>query len=181
MKENILLSKVNVPIRAGRWEKIENGQLRCPWHGWDFCPHGGSSDDFGDGLQTYDLKIEGDEIYIGLEEEPLHETTISDVMVETMINWGVNRVFGMVGHSNLGVADALRRQEEKGNLKYIGIRHEGAAAFAASAYGKLTGKPAACFAIVGPGSTNMYTGLWDAKVDRAPRCVWRSVQNRWYN
>ena len=73
-----------------------------------------------------------------------------------------------VGHSNLGLADALRRQEEKGKLKFIGIRHEGAGAFAASAYGKLTGKPAACFAIAGPGSTNMYTGLWDAKVDRAP-------------
>ena len=53
-------------------------------------------------------------------------------------------------------------------MKFFGIRHEGAAAFAASAYGKLTGKPAACFAIAGPGSTNMYTGLWDAKVDRAP-------------
>ncbi|NQU35437.1 MAG: thiamine pyrophosphate-binding protein, partial [Bacteroidetes bacterium] len=78
------------------------------------------------------------------------------------------RVFGMVGHSNLGFADALRRQEESGNLKFIGIRHEGAASFAASAYGKLTGKPAACFAIAGPGSTNMFTGLWDAKVDRAP-------------
>jgi pyruvate oxidase len=74
----------------------------------------------------------------------------------------------MVGHSNLGLADALRRQEEKGKLKFIGIRHEGAASFAASAYGKLTGKPAACFAIAGPGSTNMFTGLWDAKVDRAP-------------
>ena len=147
---------------------IENGQLRCPWHGWDFCPHGGKSDDFGDGLETYPLKIEGEKVFVGLEPEPPHENTISDVMIETMVNWGVNRVFGMVGHSNLGVADALRRQEEKGNLKFIGIRHEGAAAFAASAYGKLTGKPAACFAIAGPGSTNMYTGLWDAKVDRSP-------------
>jgi thiamine pyrophosphate-dependent acetolactate synthase large subunit-like protein len=85
-----------------------------------------------------------------------------------MVNWGVNRVFGMVGHSNLGLADAFRRLEEQGKLKFIGIRHEGAAAFAASAYGKLTGKPAACFGIAGPGSTNMFTGLWDAKVDRAP-------------
>ena len=147
---------------------IENGQLRCPWHGWDFCPHGGKSGDFGDGLETYALKLEGDKVFVGLEEEPPHETTVSDVMVETMVNWGVNRVFGMVGHSNLGVADAFKRQEEKGNLKFIGIRHEGAAAFAASAYGKLTGKPAACFGIAGPGSTNMFTGLWDAKVDRAP-------------
>ncbi len=147
---------------------IENGQLRCPWHGWDFCPHGGSSGDFDDGLETFELKMENNQVFVGLKEEPPHQETITDVMVETMINWGVNRVFGMVGHSNLGLADALRRQEEKGKLKFIAIRHEGAASFAASAYGKLTGKPAACFAIAGPGSTNMFTGLWDAKVDRAP-------------
>ncbi|MCJ8291666.1 MAG: Rieske 2Fe-2S domain-containing protein [Crocinitomicaceae bacterium] len=147
---------------------IENGMLRCPWHGWDFEPCGGSAEGFDDGLPSFDLKIEGDTIFVGLEEEVPHQTTITDVMAETMVNWGVNRVFGMVGHSNLGMADALRRQEQKGNLKFIGIRHEGAASFAASAYGKLTGKPAACFAIAGPGSTNMYTGLWDAKVDRAP-------------
>ena len=89
-------------------------------------------------------------------------------MAETMVNWGVEHVFGMVGHSNLGLADALRRQEEAGKLTYIGIRHEGAAAFAASAYGKLTGRPAACLTIAGPGATNLLTGLWDAKVDRAP-------------
>ena len=147
---------------------IENGLLRCPWHGWDFCPHGGSSDDFDDGLETYPVKVEDNVVYVGLEAEPPHQETISDLMVETMVNWGVDRVFGMVGHSNLGLADAFRRQEEKGKLKFIGIRHEGAASFAASAYGKLTGKPAACFAIAGPGSTNMFTGLWDAKVDRAP-------------
>ena len=147
---------------------IENGLLRCPWHGWDFCPHGGSSGDFDDGLETFEIKLKDDAIYVGLEEESAHEETITDVMVETMVNWGVNRVFGMVGHSNLGLADALRRQEEKGKIKFVAIRHEGAASFAASAYGKLTGKPAACFAIAGPGSTNMFTGLWDAKVDRAP-------------
>lgn len=147
---------------------IEKDMLRCPWHGWDFYPCGGSAEGFDDGLASFDLKIEGETIYVGLKEELPHETTISDLMAETMVNWGVNRVFGMVGHSNLGFADALRRQEEKGKLKFIGIRHEGAASFAASAYGKLTGKPAACFAIAGPGATNMYTGLWDAKVDRAP-------------
>ncbi len=147
---------------------IENGLLRCPWHGWDFNPCGGDSDGFEDGLKTYDIKIEDDAVFVGVENETPHKTTISDVMAETMVNWGVNRVFGMVGHSNLGLADAFRRLEEKGKMKFIGIRHEGAASFAASAYGKLTGKPAACFAIAGPGSTNMFTGLWDAKVDRAP-------------
>lgn len=147
---------------------IENGLLRCPWHGWDFNPCGGDSDGFEDGLETFPIKFDGDSIYVAIEEEAAHERTISDVMAETMINWGVDRVFGMVGHSNLGFADALRRQEDQGNLKFYGIRHEGAASFAASAYGKLTGKPAGCFAIAGPGSTNMFTGLWDAKVDRAP-------------
>jgi len=58
-----------------------------------------------------------------------------------MVAWGIRHVFGMVGHSNLGLADAIRRQEQAGNLTYIGIRHEGAAAFAASAYAKLTGSP----------------------------------------
>lgn len=147
---------------------IENGLLRCPWHGWDFNPCGGDSDGFDDGLESYALKIEDNAVFVGMEEEPPHEETITDVMAETMVNWGIDSVFGMVGHSNLGLADAFRRQEEKGKLKFIAIRHEGAASFAASAYGKLTGKPAACFAIAGPGSTNMFTGLWDAKVDRAP-------------
>jgi pyruvate oxidase len=102
------------------------------------------------------------------ETEKKQERTISDVMIETMINWGVKYVFGMVGHSNLGLSDAIRKQCEAGNLNFIGIRHEGAAAFAASAYGKLTGKPAACLAIAGPGATNLLTGLWDAKLDRVP-------------
>ena len=147
---------------------IENGLLRCPWHGWDFNPCGGDSDGFEDGLKSYKVKIEDDAVFVGVEEEALHETTVTDIMAETMVNWGVDRVFGIVGHSNLGLADAFRRLENKGKLKFIGVRHEGAASFAASAYGKLTGKPAACFAIAGPGSTNMFTGLWDAKVDRAP-------------
>ena len=148
---------------------IENGLLRCPWHGWDYDPCTGQSPGgFDDGMDTFEVKEEDDAIYVGVPEIPAHKDTISDLMIETMVNWGVDTVFGMVGHSNLAVADAMRRQEKKGKLKYFGIRHEGAAAFAASGYAKLTGKPAACFGIAGPGSTNMYTGMWDAKVDRVP-------------
>ena len=147
---------------------IENGILRCPWHGWDYHPCTGKAPGFDDGVDAYQVKEEDGGIYVGLMDEPPHEATISDVMMETMVNWGVDTVFGMVGHSNLGVADAMRRLEDKGRLQYIGIRHEGAAAFAASAYAKLTGKPAACFGIAGPGATNMFTGMWDAKVDRVP-------------
>jgi thiamine pyrophosphate-dependent acetolactate synthase large subunit-like protein/nitrite reductase/ring-hydroxylating ferredoxin subunit len=146
---------------------IENGMLRCPWHGYDYCPLDGTSPGFEDEATTYPLEIRDGEVYVGVEPEP-HRRTVSDAMAETMVNWGVRHVFGMVGHSNLGLADALRRQEVAGNLEYIGIRHEGAAAFAASAYGKLTGRPAACLSIAGPGATNLLTGLWDAKVDRSP-------------
>ncbi len=148
---------------------IENGLLRCPWHGWDFHPCTGKPPGgYDDGVPTFDVKEENDGIYVGVPEEEEHAATLSDIMVETMIHWGVTKVFGMVGHSNLGFADAMKRQEQKGNLQFFGIRHEGAAAFAVSAYGKLTGKPAACFTIAGPGATNLYTGMWDAKVDRAP-------------
>src|SRR6266498_2730020 len=148
---------------------IEGGLLRCPWHGYDYCPLDGSSPgEFGDTVATYEIDHRDDGIYVGLEPDKPHVRTVTDVMAETMVNWGIKHVFGMVGHSNLGLADAIRVQEEKGNLTYIGIRHEGAAAFAASAYGKLTGKPAACLTIAGPGATNLLTGMWDAKVDRSP-------------
>ncbi len=148
---------------------IEEGWLRCPWHGWDFDPLTGKPPGgFDDGVATYPVEVRGDGIYVGFEEPAAHTQTVADVMVETMINWGVRVVWGMVGHSNLGLSDALRRQEVAGRLRYIGIRHEGAASFAASAYGKLTGRPAACFSIAGPGATNLLTGLWDANVDRSP-------------
>jgi thiamine pyrophosphate-dependent acetolactate synthase large subunit-like protein/nitrite reductase/ring-hydroxylating ferredoxin subunit len=146
---------------------IEKGMLRCPWHGYDYCPLTGESP-FGDSVATFPTEQRVDGIYVGVAPDPPHVTTVSDVIAQTLVNWGVRHVFGMVGHSNLGLADALRRQEAEGNLSYIGIRHEGAAAFAASAYGKLTGKPAACLTIAGPGATNLLTGLWDAKVDRSP-------------
>lgn len=151
---------------------IENGLLRCPWHGWDFDPHTGQSPGgHDDSIVTFPVEERQDGVYVGVEVEDDHKTTISDVMMETMVEAGVDTVFGMVGHSNLGVADAMRRLEEKGKLHFFGIRHEGAAAFAASAYGKLTGRPAACFGIAGPGATNMFTGMWDAKNDRAPMLV----------
>jgi thiamine pyrophosphate-dependent acetolactate synthase large subunit-like protein/nitrite reductase/ring-hydroxylating ferredoxin subunit len=160
------------PLGEGSIETGNDGQcwLRCPWHGWDFDPKtglspGGHEDS---GQQTYPVEVRDDGVYVGLEAEPARATTVTDVMAETMTNWGVTSVFGMVGHSNLGLADALRLQEQDGRLKYYGIRHEGAAAFACSGYAKLTGKPAACLTIAGPGATNLMTGLWDAKVDRAP-------------
>jgi thiamine pyrophosphate-dependent acetolactate synthase large subunit-like protein/nitrite reductase/ring-hydroxylating ferredoxin subunit len=148
---------------------IEKGLLRCPWHGYDYDPITGMPPaGFSDAPAHYDTEVRADGVYVALPPERLRGRTVSDLMVETMCAWGVTHVFGMVGHSNLGFADAMRVAEERGELRFIGIRHEGAAAFAASAYGKLTGRLGACFAIAGPGSTNLLTGLYDAKVDRAP-------------
>ncbi|MBX3286479.1 MAG: thiamine pyrophosphate-binding protein [Actinobacteria bacterium] len=123
---------------------------------------------FTDAPAAYAVDVRDDGVYVALPPESERSRTASDVMVETMVAWGVRAVFGMVGHSNLGFADALRAAEQRGELRFFGIRHEGAAAFAAGAYGKLTGELAACFAIAGPGSTNLLTGLYDATVDRAP-------------
>jgi pyruvate oxidase len=160
------------PLGEGSIEKGVEGQcwLRCPWHGWDFDPltgkpPGGHEDS---GQQMFPVETRDDGIYLGIPKEEARAKTISDVMVETMTNWGVDTVFGMIGHSNLGLGEALRQAEKAGKLRYFGIRHESAASFACSGYAKVTGRPAACFSIAGPGATNLLTGLWDAKVDRAP-------------
>jgi pyruvate oxidase len=154
------------PLAEG---SIENGYLRCPWHGWDFDPLTGKPPGgYDDGVATFPVEVRADGVWVGLAPNRPHVRTVADVMMETMANWGVRWCFGMVGHSNLYLADALRRLEVDGRLRYVGIRHEGAASFAASAYGKLTGRPASCLAIAGPGATNLLTGLWDAHVDRSP-------------
>ncbi|GAB3083354.1 thiamine pyrophosphate-binding protein [Pedococcus soli] len=152
---------------------IEDGLLRCPWHGYDYDPISGAppgelADHLDDRVAAYEVEEGPGGVQIRLPDRVPPGRTVADVLVETLVAHGIDTVFGMVGHSNLGFADALRRAEQRGGLRYVGIRHEGAAAFAASAYGKLTGRPAACFAIAGPGSTNLLTGLYDAKLDSAP-------------
>ena len=149
---------------------IERGHLRCPWHGWDYCPLSGVPPEGGydDAIETYPVEVRDDGVYVEIPQEAPPPRNVSDVIVETLTHWGVRWCFGMVGHSNLNVADAIRSQEEAGRVRFIGVRHEGAASFACSAYGKLTGRPASCLAIAGPGATNLLTGLWDANVDRSP-------------
>jgi len=93
------------------------------------------------------------------------ESTVSDVIVEQLAAWGVEYVFGLPGTSALGLVDALRRSDR---VKFIQVRHEEVAAFMASAYAKLTGRIGVCLTIAGPGATNLITGLYDAKMDRAP-------------
>ena len=82
------------PLGAG---SIENGLLRCPWHGWDYHPCTGLAPGFDDGVETFPLEIRDDGVYVSLQQDEPHAATVSDRMVETMVNWGVNAVFGMVG------------------------------------------------------------------------------------
>jgi pyruvate oxidase len=94
------------------------------------------------------------------------ESTVADVLVNQIAAWGVKYVFGIPGTSTLGIIDAIRKTN--GKVQYIQVRHEEAAAFMASAYGKLTGHVAAVLGISGPGATNLVTGLYDAQLDHAP-------------
>ena len=99
-------------------------------------------------------------------EEKKAGRTVSQVLIDQIAAWGVQYVFGIPGTSTLGVVDAIRKSN--GKVKYLQVRHEETAAFMASAYGKLTGHVAACLGISGPGTTNLATGLYDAKLDHSP-------------
>lgn len=146
----------------------EQGYIICPWHGYEYSAVDGTPPPgFEDDVENYPTEVRDDGIYVATEPERPADT-VAKQMMEVAVDWGLTHIFGMVGHSNLGIADAIREQEEKGKMTFIGVRHEGAASFAASGYAKLTGRPAACLGIAGPGSTNLLTGLWDAKVDRIP-------------
>lgn len=91
-------------------------------------------------------------------------TTVADVLVSELAAWGITLYFGIPGSSSLPLVDAIRRNPD---ARYIVVRHEQTAALAASAYNKFTGKIAVCLTIAGPGATNLATGLYDAKEDRA--------------
>jgi nitrite reductase/ring-hydroxylating ferredoxin subunit len=148
--------------------QLVDGYVICPWHAYEYDPVTGiPPPGFKDAATAYPCETRDDGVYVEL---PVVEERVSlmDQLVDVLCDWGLDTVFGMVGHSNLGLADALRKAEDDGRLTYVGIRHEGAAAFAASGYAKVSGRPAACLTIAGPGATNLLTGLWDAKVDRVP-------------
>src|SRR5438552_12223459 len=92
--------------------------------------------------------------------------TASDLLVERLIDWGVEVVFGYPGDGVNGLFEALRTQQEK--LRFIQVRHEEAAAFAACGYAKFTGRLGVCVATSGPGGIHLLNGLYDAKCDGAP-------------
>jgi pyruvate dehydrogenase (quinone)/pyruvate oxidase len=92
--------------------------------------------------------------------------TASDVLVETLIEWGVDTVFGIPGDGINGVMEALRLHQDR--IRFVQVRHEEAAAFNACAYAKFTGRLGVCLATSGPGGIHLLNGLYDAKLDGQP-------------
>ena len=92
--------------------------------------------------------------------------TTGDVIVEKLLDWGVDTVFGLPGDGINGIFEALRQNQDK--IRFIQVRHEEAAALAACGYAKFTGRLGVCFATSGPGAIHLLNGLYDAKLDHAP-------------
>ena len=92
--------------------------------------------------------------------------TGGDILVETLIKWGVDTIFGIPGDGINGLFEALRTRQDK--VRFVQARHEEAAAFAACAYAKFTGKLGVCLATSGPGGIHLLNGIYDAKLDNQP-------------
>ncbi len=92
--------------------------------------------------------------------------TGGEVLVEVLMDWGVDLVFGLPGDGVNGVIEAFRKNQDK--IRFIQVRHEEAAAFMACGYAKYTGKLGVCVATSGPGGIHLLNGLYDAKLDKQP-------------
>src|SRR5437868_9509725 len=92
--------------------------------------------------------------------------TAADVLIEKLMEWGVDTVFGLPGDGINGIMEALRTRQEK--IRFVQVRHEEAAAFMACGYAKVTGKLGVCLATSGPGGIHLLNGLYDAKLDGQP-------------
>ena len=93
-------------------------------------------------------------------------TTAADVLVKTLIDWGVEIIFGLPGDGINGLMESLRERQDK--IRFLQVRHEEAAAFMACAYAKYTGRLGVCLATSGPGGIHLLNGLYDAKMDGQP-------------
>jgi acetolactate synthase-1/2/3 large subunit len=89
----------------------------------------------------------------------------SDLMVKCLENEGVRYIFGIPGEENIDLVHSLAASDQ---IQLVAVRHEQGAAFMADVYGRLTGKAGVCLATLGPGATNLLTGIGDANLDHAP-------------
>src|SRR3954452_21478931 len=92
--------------------------------------------------------------------------TAGDILVQTLIDWGVEPVFGLPGDGINGVMESLRTRQDE--IRFVQVRHEEVAAFAACAYAKFTGRLGVCLATSGPGGIHLLNGIYDAKLDGQP-------------
>ena len=92
----------------------------------------------------------------------------SDLLVQCLEEEGIEYIFGVPGEEN---ADFMMSLENSERIRFVLTRHEQGAAFMAEVYGRLTGNPAGCLGTLGPGATNLITGVADANMDRAPMLV----------
>ena len=92
--------------------------------------------------------------------------SVSDQLIERLIEWGVRRVYGYPGDGINGVMGALRRAQDK--LEFVQTQHEELAAFMAASHPKFTGEVGVCIATSGPGAIHLLNGLYDAKADHQP-------------
>lgn len=90
--------------------------------------------------------------------------SVAEVIIRVLEDNGIQRIYGIPGDSIDPLVDAIR----KSKVKYVQVRHEEGASFAASVEAKITGKPSACMGTSGPGSIHLLNGLYDAKMDHAP-------------
>jgi pyruvate dehydrogenase (quinone) len=93
-------------------------------------------------------------------------TTAADVLIECLLEWDVDTIFGIPGDGINGIMEALRARQDK--ITFIQVRHEESAAFMACGYTKFTGKLGVCLATSGPGGIHLLNGLYDATLDGAP-------------
>jgi pyruvate dehydrogenase (quinone)/pyruvate oxidase len=94
--------------------------------------------------------------------------TTADILVETLMDWGVDTIFGIPGDGINGIMEAIRKYQQDNKIQFIQTRHEEGAALMACGYAKFTGKLGCCLATSGPGGIHLLNGLYDAKLDGAP-------------
>src|SRR5204863_6246255 len=102
-------------------------------------------------------------------------TTAADILIDSILEWGVEVVFGLPGDGINGIMEALRKR--RGKVRFVQVRHEESAAFMAVGYAKYTGKLGVCLATSGPGGLHLLNGLYDAKLDGQPVLAITGLQN----
>jgi pyruvate dehydrogenase (quinone) len=93
-------------------------------------------------------------------------TTVGSLLIDRLSEWGIDTIFGFPGDGVNGIFEGLRTHQKK--VRFIQVRHEEAAAFAACGYAKYTGRLGVCLATSGPGGIHLHNGLYDAKCDGQP-------------